>query len=91
MYIDNFSWIRRIKVALEFAKLLEFLHEGEWPFVVFNIDSTNIMLDQVGFDVAFLSIKILRLHLITRWKMIEKTIDLCEKVENVKCSPCSFL
>ncbi|KAM7462101.1 hypothetical protein LguiA_030222 [Lonicera macranthoides] len=36
----------RIKVALEFAKLLEFLHEGEWPFMVFNIDSANIMLDQ---------------------------------------------
>ncbi|KAM7466154.1 hypothetical protein LguiB_013716 [Lonicera macranthoides] len=46
MYIDNFSWIERIKVALEFAKLLEYLHHGERPYMVFNIDSTNIMLDQ---------------------------------------------
>ncbi|KAM7466159.1 hypothetical protein LguiB_013721 [Lonicera macranthoides] len=50
MYIDNFSWIQRIKVALEFAKLLEFLHDGidleQWPYLVFNLDSTNITLDQ---------------------------------------------
>ncbi|KAM7528752.1 hypothetical protein LguiB_032162 [Lonicera macranthoides] len=43
---DTFSWIQRIKVALEFAKLLEYLHNRERPYVVFNIDSTNIMLDQ---------------------------------------------
>ena len=60
MYTDNFSWIERIKVALEFAKLLEYLHNGERPYMVFNIDSTNIMLDQVGFDVAFLSLETLK-------------------------------
>ncbi|KAM7466181.1 hypothetical protein LguiB_013743 [Lonicera macranthoides] len=32
---------------LEFAMLLEFLHDREWPLNVFNIDSTNMMFDQL--------------------------------------------
>ncbi|KAM7462104.1 hypothetical protein LguiA_030225 [Lonicera macranthoides] len=38
-----------VKVAFEFGKLLQCLYDGidheQWLYLVFNIDSTNIMLD----------------------------------------------
>ncbi|OMO63590.1 hypothetical protein COLO4_32314 [Corchorus olitorius] len=43
---DDFSWSQRIKVALQFARLVRFLHGQDEPYVVHNIDTTHIMLDE---------------------------------------------
>ncbi|XP_058227305.1 probable serine/threonine-protein kinase PBL16 [Rhododendron vialii] len=41
---DDFKWIARIKVALGFARLLEFLHDqGHW---LHNISSAHLMVEQ---------------------------------------------
>ncbi|KAJ4836872.1 hypothetical protein Tsubulata_035783 [Turnera subulata] len=48
---DSFTWLLRIKVALGFAFLLEFLHSSDptrLPFLVRNIDAAHIMVDQNG-------------------------------------------
>ncbi|OMO63589.1 hypothetical protein COLO4_32313 [Corchorus olitorius] len=43
---DEFSWTQRIKVALQFARLVKFLHCQDDPYVIHNIDTTHIMLDE---------------------------------------------
>ncbi|XP_050208462.1 uncharacterized protein LOC126657743 isoform X1 [Mercurialis annua] len=46
---DDFTWLQRIKVAYEFACLLEFLHAHNlpyMPFLVRNIDAAHIILDK---------------------------------------------
>ncbi|KAG5554524.1 hypothetical protein RHGRI_012167 [Rhododendron griersonianum] len=55
MLKDDFTWLWRIKVALGFARLLEFLHGHDKPSLVFNIDACHIMLDQVYFAVTLFS------------------------------------
>ncbi|KAG5554536.1 hypothetical protein RHGRI_012177 [Rhododendron griersonianum] len=59
MLKDDFTWLRRIKVALGFACLLEFLHGHDKPYLVFNIDACHIMLDQefnpILFDFGLMS------------------------------------
>ncbi|XP_058212038.1 serine/threonine-protein kinase RIPK-like isoform X3 [Rhododendron vialii] len=59
MLKDDFTWLRRIKVALGFLRLLEFLHGHDKPYLVFNIDACHIMLDQefnpILFDFGLMS------------------------------------
>lgn len=43
---DAFTWSQRIKVALEFARLVQFLHAFDPPYLICNCSATNIMLDQ---------------------------------------------
>ncbi|KAK4440816.1 Receptor-like kinase LIP2 [Sesamum alatum] len=46
---DDFFWWQRIKVALRFAQLLNFLHvqnRGERPFLIRNISAAHIMVDE---------------------------------------------
>ncbi|KAK9271268.1 hypothetical protein L1049_026858 [Liquidambar formosana] len=40
----TFTWLQRIKVALGFARLLDFLHDRE--YMLRNIDAAHIMIDQ---------------------------------------------
>ncbi|KAJ4825250.1 hypothetical protein Tsubulata_043751 [Turnera subulata] len=52
MVKDNFTWLQRIKVALGFAVLLNFLQCTEphrIPYIVRNIRAAHIILDQDGF------------------------------------------
>ncbi|XP_073157738.1 serine/threonine-protein kinase PBS1-like isoform X2 [Henckelia pumila] len=47
---DSFTWLQRIKVALEIASLLKFLHTGHpQPFIVRNLDAAHILLDENGY------------------------------------------
>lgn len=59
MLKDDFNWLGRIKVALVFARLLDFLHRQNKPYLVFNIDACHIMVDQefnpVLFDFGLMS------------------------------------
>ncbi|XVE62162.1 hypothetical protein DITRI_Ditri06bG0096300 [Diplodiscus trichospermus] len=43
---DIFGWIQRIKVALALACLLKFLHKKENSYLVQNVDTAHIILDQ---------------------------------------------
>ncbi|XVE62519.1 hypothetical protein DITRI_Ditri06bG0124200 [Diplodiscus trichospermus] len=43
---DNFGWIQRIKVALALARLVKFLHKKENSYLVQNVDTAHIILDQ---------------------------------------------
>ncbi|XP_059629961.1 probable serine/threonine-protein kinase PBL21 [Cornus florida] len=56
---DNFSWLQRIKVAIGFARLLEFLHGQSPEYIVRNINAAHIMLDQdynpIVFDFGMLT------------------------------------
>lgn len=45
---DSFYWCDRIKVALELARLLAFLHSHKLPYMVRNLDAMHIMIDKVG-------------------------------------------
>ncbi|XVE62526.1 hypothetical protein DITRI_Ditri06bG0124700 [Diplodiscus trichospermus] len=45
-YRYNFGWIQRIKVALALARLLKFLHRKENSYLVQNVDTAHIILDQ---------------------------------------------
>ncbi|KAG8381718.1 hypothetical protein BUALT_Bualt05G0001800 [Buddleja alternifolia] len=45
----DFSWLQRIKVAFWFARIVKFFHTQNppfEPFVIHNIDATNILLDE---------------------------------------------
>jgi len=59
MLKDDFNWLGRIKVALGIARLLDFLHGQNKPYLVFNIDARHIMVDQefnpVLFDFGLMS------------------------------------
>ena len=44
---DDFGWLQRIKVALGFARLLEFLTDNGAEYLVRKIDATQVMIDQV--------------------------------------------
>nr|XP_015895575.1 probable serine/threonine-protein kinase PBL11 isoform X1 [Ziziphus jujuba var. spinosa] len=43
---DDFSWPQRIKVALELARSLEFLHGAEKPYFVRNLIPAHIIVDK---------------------------------------------
>ncbi|KAK9293331.1 hypothetical protein L1049_021323 [Liquidambar formosana] len=43
---DSFNWLHRVKVALGFAHLLEFLHSHEPEYLVRNITAAHIMVDE---------------------------------------------
>nr|XP_023911038.1 pto-interacting protein 1-like [Quercus suber] len=43
----SLTWLQRIKVALGFARALEFLHDPKKPYLVCNINAAHIILDQV--------------------------------------------
>ncbi|OMO76718.1 protein kinase APK1B, chloroplastic-like protein [Corchorus capsularis] len=49
---DDFTWVQRIKTALQLASLLLFLHWSTRPdkkeYVVCNIDAAHFLLDKVG-------------------------------------------
>ncbi|KAK2996768.1 hypothetical protein RJ639_028755 [Escallonia herrerae] len=52
---DSFTWPQRIKVALGFARLLDFLHTGSHlylPTLVRNIDAAHIMLNEWFLDIS---------------------------------------
>ncbi|XP_030961180.1 probable serine/threonine-protein kinase PBL12 [Quercus lobata] len=42
----SLTWLQRIKVALGFARALEFLHDPKKPYLVRNINAAHIILDQ---------------------------------------------
>lgn len=46
MFPDDFRWLGRIKVALEFACLIECLHGEE--LLLRNTDAAHLMVDQVS-------------------------------------------
>lgn len=48
---DKLEWKDRIKVALEIARLLEFLHGKEPQCVVSNLSPAHIAIDQVSFYI----------------------------------------
>ncbi|XP_059629962.1 probable serine/threonine-protein kinase PBL15 [Cornus florida] len=50
---DHFSWLHRVKVAIDLARLLKFLHGLELPYVVRNFGPPHIMLDQAYNPVLF--------------------------------------
>ncbi|XVE86142.1 hypothetical protein DITRI_Ditri18aG0012500 [Diplodiscus trichospermus] len=56
---DSFCWSDRIKVALQLARLLAFLHSHELPYMVRNLDAMHIMIDEnvnpVLFDFGMLT------------------------------------
>ena len=45
--LGSLTWLQRIKVALGFARALEFLHDPKKPYLVRNINAAYIILDQV--------------------------------------------
>lgn len=57
---DTFTWPERIKVALGLARLLQFFHTPEppylLPYLLRNLDAAHIMLDQVSIYIIFLVI-----------------------------------
>ncbi|KAH7841381.1 hypothetical protein Vadar_029141 [Vaccinium darrowii] len=59
MLKDDFNWLWRIKVALGIARLLDFLHGQNKPYLIFNIDACHIMVDQefnpILFDFGLMS------------------------------------
>uniref|UniRef100_A0A5B6Z1J7 Protein kinase domain-containing protein n=1 Tax=Davidia involucrata TaxID=16924 RepID=A0A5B6Z1J7_DAVIN len=83
MMKDDFNWLQRIKVAIEFARLLEFLHGQDKPYLVLNIDAWHIMLDQdynpILFDFGLMSGGIIG-ELSVQKKLIPMSpgyVDLC--------------
>ncbi|CAH9112990.1 unnamed protein product [Cuscuta europaea] len=75
---DNFTWSQRIKAALGFASLLEFMHSRSesptrLPYLIRNIDPANIMVDEdyepVLFDLSMVSGGILtdKRHLVDQY------------------------
>ncbi|XP_055959664.1 uncharacterized protein LOC126655331 isoform X2 [Mercurialis annua] len=61
---DSFTWPQRIKVALGFASLLQFMHSESQsptrlPYLIRNIDAAHIMVDEdheaVLFDLSMIS------------------------------------
>ncbi|GKU96435.1 hypothetical protein SLEP1_g9672 [Rubroshorea leprosula] len=44
---DSFSWLERIKAALGFASVLDFMHSHNPPHFIRNIDAAHIMIDVV--------------------------------------------
>ncbi|XP_055959662.1 probable inactive leucine-rich repeat receptor-like protein kinase At3g03770 isoform X2 [Mercurialis annua] len=59
---DTFTWPQRIKVALGFASLLEFMHAPHpkyLPYLIRNIDAAHILVDEdyepILFDVSMIS------------------------------------
>lgn len=53
-YSVSLPWSTRMKIALEAAKGLAFLHEAEKPVIYRDFKASNILLDSVC--IAFLSI-----------------------------------
>ncbi|KAL3515458.1 hypothetical protein ACH5RR_022360 [Cinchona calisaya] len=55
---DNFTWLQRMKVALQLAHLLVFFHDYDPPFILCKLDAAQIMVDQdydlVLFDFGML-------------------------------------
>lgn len=43
------TWSRRMKIALDAAKGLAFLHGAERPIIYRDFKTSNILLDAVGF------------------------------------------
>ncbi|XP_030925524.1 probable serine/threonine-protein kinase PBL8 [Quercus lobata] len=42
----SLTWLQRIKVALGFARVVEFLHDPKKPYLVRNINTAHIILNQ---------------------------------------------
>ena len=45
--IDDLSWIQRVNIILQFARLLQFFHAQDKPYLVLNICGSHVMLDWV--------------------------------------------
>lgn len=45
MVKDDLNWVQRINVILELARLLQFLHCQDSPYLVFNVSASHILLD----------------------------------------------
>ncbi|KAK9287045.1 hypothetical protein L1049_015453 [Liquidambar formosana] len=45
-FLDSFNWLQRIKVALGFARLLDFFQDCRSPYIVRNIDAAHILIDR---------------------------------------------
>ncbi|KAK6919592.1 hypothetical protein RJ641_015496 [Dillenia turbinata] len=44
---DNFTWLKRIKVAIGFGCLLKYFHnQPRWKLIVHNIDAAHIIVDK---------------------------------------------
>ena len=44
--LGSLTWLQRIKVALGFTRVVEFLHDPKKPYLVRNINAAHI-IDQV--------------------------------------------
>ncbi|XP_065637331.1 probable serine/threonine-protein kinase PBL12 [Quercus suber] len=44
--MGSLTWLQRIKVALGFARVVEFLHDPKKPYLERNINTAHIILDQ---------------------------------------------
>ncbi|KAL5552620.1 hypothetical protein UlMin_040021 [Ulmus minor] len=42
---DDLNWIHRVNILLQIARLVEFLHSQNKPFLILNINESHIMLD----------------------------------------------
>ena len=49
----TFTWSRRMKIALDAAKGLAFLHGAERPIIYRDFKTSNILLDSVSFPIMF--------------------------------------
>ena len=59
-FLGCFDWLKRMKVAVEFARVLAFFHAPKkcflpyGPYLIRNVDATHIMLDKVSFGISFI-------------------------------------
>ena len=46
-FTESFSWSMRMKVALQLARVLQFLHSQEKPLILLNFEPRSILVDMV--------------------------------------------
>lgn len=51
----SLPWLKRLKIAVEAAKGLAFLHEAEKPVIYGDFKASNILLDSVSVDLCSIS------------------------------------
>ncbi|OIV89248.1 hypothetical protein TanjilG_24346 [Lupinus angustifolius] len=54
-YLAALPWLSRIKIAIGAAKGLAFLHEEEKPVIYRDVKASNILLDAVNSQLAFVN------------------------------------